>query len=89
MGPLRLAICDDLPEEREALLALLAQAPIATVCTQFGSSEELLKAFQPGDFTQGYASDVMETKAAAVSVILDVPADTPSSVHYRVNIWRG
>lgn len=50
MEPLRLAICDDLPEEREALLALLAQAPIATVCTQFGSSEELLKAFRPGGF---------------------------------------
>ena len=32
MEPLRLAICDDLPEEREALLALLEQAPIATVC---------------------------------------------------------
>ena len=27
MEPLRLAICDDLPEEREALLALLEQAP--------------------------------------------------------------
>ena len=50
MEPLRLAICDDLPEEREALLAMLAQAPIATVCTQFGSSEELLKAFRPGGF---------------------------------------
>ena len=41
MEPLRLAICDDLPEEREALLALLEQAPIATVCAQFASSEEL------------------------------------------------
>ena len=50
MEPLRLAICDDLPEEREALLALLAQAPIATNCTQFGSSEELLEAFRPGKF---------------------------------------
>ena len=50
MEPLNLAICDDLPEEREALLALLAQAPIATNCTQFGSSEELLEAFRPGKF---------------------------------------
>ena len=48
MEPLRLAICDDLPEEREALLALLEQAPIATVCAQFASSEELLEAFRPG-----------------------------------------
>ena len=47
MEPLRLAICDDLPEEREALLALLEQTPIATVCAQFASSEELLEAFRP------------------------------------------
>ena len=50
MEPLRLAICDDLPEEREALLALLEQTPIATVCAQFASSEELLEAFRPGGF---------------------------------------
>ena len=31
-----LPFADDLPEEREALLALLEQAPIATVCAQFG-----------------------------------------------------
>ena len=50
MEPLNLAVCDDLPEEREKLLALLEQAPIATNCTQFGSSEELLEAFRPGKF---------------------------------------
>ena len=50
MDPLQLAICDDLPKEQEALLALLRQAPIPTVCTQFGSSEELLEAFRPGKF---------------------------------------
>lgn len=50
MEPLNLAVCDDLPEEREALLALLEQAPIATVCAQFASSEELLEAFRPGGF---------------------------------------
>ena len=50
MEPLRLAICDDLPEEREALLALLEQAPIPTACAQFGSSEELLDVFRPGVF---------------------------------------
>ena len=47
---MNLTICDDLPEEREKLLALLEQAPIATICTQFGSSEELLEAFRPGKF---------------------------------------
>ena len=50
MEPLNLAICDDLPKEREALLALLEQAPIATNCTQFGSGEELLEAFSPNTF---------------------------------------
>lgn len=50
MEPLNLAICDDLPEEREKLLALLEQAPIATNYTQFASGEELLEAFSPGKF---------------------------------------
>lgn len=50
MEPLRLAVCDDLPEERKALLALLEQVPVSSVCTQFGSSEELLDVFRPGAF---------------------------------------
>lgn len=50
MEPLNLAVCDDLPEEREKLLALLEQAPIATNYTQFASGEELLGAFRPGKF---------------------------------------
>ena len=49
MEPLRLAVCDDLPEERKALLALLEQVPVSSVCTQFGSSEELLDAFAPAN----------------------------------------
>lgn len=50
MDPLRIAICDDRPEEREKLLCLLKQTLILTVSTQFGSSEELLEVFRPGDF---------------------------------------
>lgn len=50
MALLQLAVCDDVPEERERLLSLLEQAPIPTACTQFGSSEELLAAFRPGTF---------------------------------------
>ena len=50
MEPLTLAICDDLPEEREKLLRLLELSPIPAVCAQFGSSEELLSAFRPGKF---------------------------------------
>ena len=50
MEPLRLAICDDQPEERKALLALVEQASIPAACTQFGSSEELLNVFRPGVF---------------------------------------
>ena len=38
MEPLTLAICDDLPEEREKLLRLLELSPIPAVCAQFGSS---------------------------------------------------
>ena len=50
MELLTIAICDDLPEEREKLLSLLEQSSIPAACTQFGSSEELLKAFHPGKF---------------------------------------
>lgn len=50
MEPLTIAVCDDLPEEREKLLSLLEQSPVPTTCTQFGSSEELLEVFLPGKF---------------------------------------
>ena len=50
MEPLTIALCDDLPEEREKLLALLEQAPVQTTCTQFGSSEDLLEVFRPGTY---------------------------------------
>ena len=50
MDPLRIAICDDRPEERDKLICLLKQTLILTVSTQFGSSEELLEVFRPGDF---------------------------------------
>lgn len=50
MEPITIAICDDLPTEREKLLSLLEQSPIETACTQFGSGEELLEVFHPGVF---------------------------------------
>ena len=76
MEPLNLAICDDLPKEREALLALLEQAPIATNCTQFGSSEELLEAFRPGKFDLLLMDIYMDgmTGVEAVQKILPPPA---------------
>lgn len=50
MDTLTIAICDDLPEEREKLLRLLEHASIPTICTQFERCEELLDVFRPGGF---------------------------------------
>lgn len=50
MEPIRVAICDDLPGERDTLLDLLDRSPVETKSTLFGSSEELLEAFRPGKF---------------------------------------
>lgn len=50
METLAIAICDDLPEEREKLLSLLERCPVPTACTQFGSGEELLEVFRQGMF---------------------------------------
>lgn len=50
MESLTIAICDDLPEERDKLLFLLDQSPVSTTCTQFESSEKLLEVFRPGLF---------------------------------------
>ena len=50
MEPIRVAICDDLPGERDTLLDLLNRSPVETKSTLFGSGEELLEAFRPGKF---------------------------------------
>lgn len=50
MEPIRVAICDDLPCERDTLLDLLDRSPVETKSTLFGSGEELLEAFSPNTF---------------------------------------
>ena len=50
MEPIRVAICDDLPGERDTLLDLLDRSPVETKSTLFGSGEELLEAFSPNTF---------------------------------------
>lgn len=50
MKPLRLAVCDDQPEDREALISLLKQSPVQTACVPFAGGEALLAAFRPGAF---------------------------------------
>ena len=50
MEQLVIAICDDLPEEREKLVSLLEHSSIPAVYSQFESSEELLEVFRPGKF---------------------------------------
>lgn len=49
-NPLRVAVCEDIPQEQEALLSLLRSSPVPTECTVFPSGEALLEAYQPGRF---------------------------------------
>ena len=89
MEPLRLAICDDLPEEREALLALLEQAPIATVCAQFASSEELLEAFRPGGFDLLLMDIYMDGMTGVEAVRSPSPLPPPApSIPWRATAFR-
>lgn len=50
MEPLYIAICEDQPEEKAALLTLLADSPIPCLPTAFASGEELLAAWRPHTF---------------------------------------
>lgn len=36
-NPLRVAVCEDIPQEQEALLSLLRSSPVPTECTVFPS----------------------------------------------------
>lgn len=100
MEPLQLAICDDQPEEQEALLALLQQIPIPSVCTLFGSSEELLEVFRPGKFDLLLMDIYMDgmTGVEAVQRIREIDAHIPiaftttSTEHalesYRLSVFK-
>ncbi|MDD2958474.1 MAG: LytTR family DNA-binding domain-containing protein [Lachnospiraceae bacterium] len=50
MEPLKIAICEDMHNEEEKLLALLQKSSIPTSCTVFTSGEALLYAYQPQIF---------------------------------------
>ena len=100
MEPLTLAICDDLPEEREKLLSLLEQAPIPTICTQFGSGEELLAAFRPGLFDlllidiymEGMSGVEAVRKLREMDQTLPIAFTTTSTEHtlesYRLSVLK-
>ena len=79
MEPLHIAICDDLPQEQETLLSMLAQSPLQTSCTLFRSGEELLEAFQPGAFDLLLVDIYMEgiTGVEAVRRIREADEDVP------------
>lgn len=50
MEPLYIAVCEDQPEERQALLALLESSAIPCVPAVFATGEELLTAWRPHTF---------------------------------------
>ena len=50
MEQLVIAICEELPDEREKLVSLLEHSSIPAAYSQFESSEELLEVFRPGKF---------------------------------------
>ena len=50
MEPLRVAVCEDSPQDLEALLGLLESSPLPTEVAVFPSGEALLEAYRPGLF---------------------------------------
>lgn len=50
MKPLYVAVCEDNPEEKDALLALLETGPIPCVTTVFENGEALLAGWEPRTF---------------------------------------
>lgn len=47
MEPLRVALCEDVPKDRQTLLTLLQSIPIRTECVVFSSGEALLEVYRP------------------------------------------
>ena len=45
MEPLRVALCEDVPKDRQTLLTLLQSIPIRTECVVFSSGEALLEVY--------------------------------------------
>lgn len=79
MEALRIAICEDHPQERETLVSLLEHACVRTSCALFGSGEELLAAFSPGAFDLLLIDIYMEgmTGVEAVRKIREADAEIP------------
>ena len=50
MDVLEVAICEDSPEERERLLALIEKADASAHCTTFTDGESFLGEFRPGKY---------------------------------------
>lgn len=50
MEPLRIAVCEDSPEEQEKLFAILEQSEIPTETATFASGEDFLNTYQIGKY---------------------------------------
>ena len=50
MEPLYIAVCEDMPQEADRLLAMLQSSSVPTSCTVFSSGEALLGQYRPGLF---------------------------------------
>ena len=95
MESLYVAVCEDQPEEKEALLALLAQSDIPTVPTVFDSGEALLAAWRPHAFDLLLMDIYMEgmTGVDAVKQLRDRGEELPvafitSSTDHALDSYR-
>ena len=66
--PLKIAICEDSPEDQKILLDILASASIENTATVFSSGEELLKNYEPLTYDL-LLSDIYMTGMSGVETI--------------------
>lgn len=100
METLQVAVCEDIPEERNKLLSLIEQSGVSAHCTVFPSGEEFLADYQAGKYDLIFMDIYMdgitgvETVAAIRRVDENVPVAfaTTSTEHtlesYRLDVLK-
>lgn len=100
MEPLRIAVCEDSPEEMEKLLGILGQSKIPTETEAFASGEDFLKTYRMGKYDLllmdiymgGMTGIEVVTKIRKTDAALVVAFTTTSTDHtlegYRLNAMK-
>ena len=79
---LKIAICEDTPEDAKKMKDVIAKNPIPTKCTFYSSGEELLEDFCPGKF-ELLLMDIYVGKMTGVEVVSKIrEVDTDLSIAF-------